>query len=516
MVSISQFNSTKNHVLLVFPKLYADKIYAPGEVEQFPISALTLADCLMKDDVKVTILDGRVHEDDYEDILEELKEELLFVGISALTGQVSQGVPIAESVRSIMPEVPIVWGGWHATIFHESTIASDLVDVVARGEGEDTIRELAKAFQGRMQFGEIKGITYLEDDLVMVNPDRPIAAEFEEEVLPYDLVDPQHYEVVNNQLSMITSRGCPHDCTYCSIRTYYERRWYGNEATKVVNVIEQLRDKFQVTHFVFQDSNFFADPRRARSICEELIERDLGVTWQASGHINPLAVFFRNGGEILEQAGCVRLAMGVESGSQRMLDEMKKGLKVETLMEVAAYLDKTEIQLSCNFMMGLPGETEPDLLETFRVVRKLHEIHPEMGTVVYMYMPVPGSPMYDAELEAGLIYDYPTTLEGWVGFKLDSSTGWDSVRPWRGKDPMNNYRNREDVRIKSFFLWTGTLSTGFERNFNNNLTRRAFRWLRKRSNARLDRERFSLPWEWWMYRGYRRFSQNAMFRRMMS
>ena len=200
----------RSKVLLIFPRLFPRKTYQEGEYVHFPQSVLQLAAALKKDDVNVAILDGRT-ESDYREKILALKDELLCVGLSCLTGQVSQGLEIARFIREKMPEIPIIWGGWHLTIFHETSILSPHADVIARGEGDEIIRELVGALKSGTGLEEIKGITYKVNGEVTINPNRPIAKDFKMAKLPFELLDPSFYEVQVGHMSLITSRGCPQD-----------------------------------------------------------------------------------------------------------------------------------------------------------------------------------------------------------------------------------------------------------------------------------------------------------------
>ncbi len=496
----------RSRVLLVFPRLFPRKTYQEGEHVHFPLSVLQLAAALQKDGVDVTILDGRV-ETDYRDKILAVRDELLCAGISCLTGQVSHGLEIAEFIRENIPEIPIVWGGWHLTTFHKESIRSPHADVVVRGEGEEIIRRLAKAFKAGSGLEEINGITYKVNGNIKINPDLPLESDVRMATLPYDLLDIDKYEVQEGRIGMITSRGCPQACAYCSIQSYYTRHWFGREAREIVDQIDLLKNRFDVKHFIFQDSNYFVNPRRTKAISEEILNRGLGITWEASGHTKVLVRTDLETYRLVKDSGCVQISVGVESGSPRMLDIIHKGLKVEEVFRLSELIARTGITFRTNFMIGLPGETKTDLLQSFDVIRKLHNSCPNMKVTVYMYHPIPGSPMYEEEIKSGQIISYPTALEDWAKFKIDADVGWDSTRPWRGKDLIDNYRNRDNVRTMSFYLWAGCLSEGLQERLQSPVVRSAFRVIRRLANIRMDTGIFLFPFEWWLYRYHRRRSK---------
>jgi radical SAM superfamily enzyme YgiQ (UPF0313 family) len=492
----------RSKVLLIFPKLFPKRTYQEDELVHFPLSVLQLAAALQEDNVDVTILDGRVEENYQEKIL-ALKDELLCVGLSCLTGQVSQGLDIARFVRDQVPDIPIIWGGWHLTIFHETSIQSPHADIVARGEGDEIIREVVNALRNGTDLQEIHGITYKVNGEVRVNPDRHIAKDFKLVTLPYELLDNSRYEVKEGRINIITSRGCPQNCTYCTIQSYYTRHWYGREAEEIVDQIEHLVKRFDVKHFIFMDSNFFVNPKRTRAIAEGIINRGIDITWEASGHTKVLVRTDPDIYDLVMKSGCRQISVGVESGSPRMLNIIHKGLKLEEVFNLAEIIARSKIIFRTNFMVGLPGETNTDIHHTFNVIRKLHYSCENLKVTVYMYHPIPGSPMYEEEMQSGQIIDYPTTLEEWAEFKIESDIGWDATRPWRGKDLIENYRNRDNVRLRSFYLWAGCLSDGIERRLATPVHRMGYKVLRVLANMRLNTGIFALPFEWWIYQYYR-------------
>ncbi len=306
------------------------------------------------------------------------------------------------------------------------------------------------------------------------------------------------------QVSLITSRGCPQNCSYCTIQSYYTRHWYGRDAIEIVDNIEYLKNKFDAKHFIFQDSNFFVNPGRTKAISEEIIRRKLDITWEASGHTKVLVRTDPETYELVRKSGCRQISVGVESGSPRMLGIIHKGLKLEEVFRLLEIIARPTITFRTNFIIGMPGETHDDLFCTFKVIRKLHNSCPNLKVTVYMYHPIPGSTMCREEMESGQSIDYPTTLEEWAEFKIDAATGWDATRPLRGKDLIENDRNRDDVRARSFYLWAGCLSDGLEGRLPGAIQKLAYRLLRGMARFRLNTGAFFVPVEWWAYQLYRR------------
>ncbi|MFQ5443964.1 MAG: B12-binding domain-containing radical SAM protein, partial [Nitrospinales bacterium] len=321
-------------------------------------------------------------------------------------------------------ETPLVWGGVHVTLLPEQSLESPYCDVVVRGEGEITVRELAGKLQNNEDLSGVRGITFKKGNQIISNPDRDFMDMDEIDVeLPYDLVEMDKYSI--SSFPVHTSRGCPFRCGFCYNTAFNKRSWRYKSAIHVVDEIEYVVKKFGVKEISFTwEDEFFINVKRVKKFCEELIRRNIKVKWNAFCHPNTFSKVNAELLELLENAGCDNLSLGGESGSQRVLDEIiKKDNKIETLLKATETLSKTKIRQIVSFMSGMPTETESDLQLTLKLIDKLSRINPNIYVNgIFLYTPYPGTPMFDLVVEQ-YGYEIPDSLDKWAEFGIYRNVG---------------------------------------------------------------------------------------------
>ena len=216
-----------------------------------------------------------------------------------------------------------------------------------------------------------------------------------------------------------SSRGCPLPCTYCYNVVFNSRRWRALSPEKTLEQIRQLVDNHGVEDIYFVDDMFFTDLKRARKIAEGLV--DIDVSWQVQGvDILGMKRMTEDDCRLLLASGCERLTCGIESGSPRLRRYIEKGGTVEDVEEVTARFAKFPITLYYSFLCGVPTETMEEVRMTvdlmFRLLRSNPNVH---VSPVYNFTPYPGTSLFDVSVELGL--QPPTTLEGWAGYRHEST-----------------------------------------------------------------------------------------------
>lgn len=353
------------------------------------------------------------------------KEKPLFLGLSTLTGPPLR--PTAKAAHEVKSRcgVPIVWGGLHPTMLPAQTLANDFVDVVAIGEGEETIRELAAVIRGHgldpEQLATVRGIGFKHNGEARVTPPRPFIKNLDDYYPAWHLLDIDRYfrngrhfyTGMGSQFwgkkiaAVLTSRGCPWRCEFCYNQFVNKRRFRPLSAERVVREIEDYKERFGVTAVVFEDDNFFTDKERALEIV-----RRIGVPWTSTLRASDVV----RGGDALvgELAAhhCAELRIGAESGSQHVLDIMKKDITVEQIRESVSLCLKHGINASMGFMVGIPGETWADVQATLDFIDEFDRFgNRVMVNGPWIFTPYPGTPMFDLATEHG--YVPPASLEEW-------------------------------------------------------------------------------------------------------
>jgi anaerobic magnesium-protoporphyrin IX monomethyl ester cyclase len=353
---------------------------------------------------------------------EELERERpVCLGTTSITGNQVFSSLEAVTLAARQGGVPIVWGGIHGTLFPDMMLNEAPVDVVVRKEGEDTFPEVLEALEGGSDLQGIPGISFRRDHQVVHNPDRPwVDLETLPEV-PYDWIrGPVHFLTEGKPtLYLETSRGCFSGCTYCYNQAYHQRKWRAQSSEKVLARIRELLQRFPaIGHLSLVDDNYFGKPERTREIAEGLLRMGVPVTYQVQGaHIEQISRMEDADFDLLARSGCVRLDMGVESGSPEILQRVKKKIHPQQVIQINRKLARSGIRPWFNFMAGFPGETAEDLRRTRALIFRLLRENPScLISPVYPLAPYPGTELFREAV--GLGFRPPEHLEEWKNYHL--------------------------------------------------------------------------------------------------
>ena len=405
---------------------------------------LSIGSVLVQHGYNVKILDGILGKVDLASELNQINpHETLFVGISSMTAQLPSAVKAATIIREKYPSLPIIWGGVHATLFPEETCADSLVDIVVIGEGEYTCLELAAALSGLKELNSIKGIVYKNTEGKTIFTGNKNHRDLDALPFPnyelFNLDDYLYRAIINKEniknrkfgkmLSIHSGMGCPYKCTFCINTTiyrdgkYYTKSPYrGKSATRLLDEIEIILGKYKVDFIDFVDENFLVDKNRFFKFLDGIEERKLKFTWFVGARANYFNPNYLTNDVIARASvlGCVMMGIGAESGSQRVLDFLKKGITVEQIENAARMLNKHRIVSEFSFMIGLPYETSDDMLKTISFVKKLRKIGPYVGTQSpQLYRPIPGGELFNECVKLGFIA--PKNIREWTSEKLQAS-----------------------------------------------------------------------------------------------
>jgi radical SAM superfamily enzyme YgiQ (UPF0313 family) len=340
--------------------------------------------------------------------LEEARADL--VGISAFTFNRHEAMRVAALARDANPAALVVAGGPHATHLPEPLLAAyPAVDLVVRGEGEETFLDLARQVAaGRPARGAgaaatlatIPGITWRDGARLCANPDRAVIADLDR--LPHPAADPAIVGIeADSQFEfIITSRGCPAACTFCSSPEFWGRGLRFRSAAHMIDEVRLLRERHGVVYVSVRDDTFTVNKRRVIDFCRGLIEAKIDLLWDCQSRVNIVdeerLVWMR-------RAGCTHIQYGVESGSPRMLTRLNKGIRLEEIRAAAAVTRRVGLGLSIYLITGIDSENDDDLDSTLRLIE---EIRPHDGLVSPLTV-YPGTGLYEeAKRKFGLGDDY--------------------------------------------------------------------------------------------------------------
>lgn len=326
-----------------------------------PLGLAWLAAVLEQDQHQVAILDAHAERLDVTAIVPWMCEHGPFdlVGITATTPLVGNALEIARQIKMKWPGVKVVLGGVHPTVLPAEVLSEPAVDLVVRGEGENTIREIA---DGRPR-EDIHGVSYRRDGQVVHNPDRELIRDLDSLPFPaYHLLPMHRYRPAAGAAkrtpatSVLATRGCPGRCTFC-YRIFGDRLRCRSGA-KVAEEVKLLQDRYGIREICFYDDTFTAVKREVRAFCQAVKDLKLDLTWSCFTRID---TFHEETFRMMKDAGCHQVMVGIESASQDILKNIHKKIDINNVEHVIRSMQKLGLGVRAAFMLGNPGETEASM-----------------------------------------------------------------------------------------------------------------------------------------------------------
>lgn len=407
-------------VVLVFPR------HVTGWQAQpwcdLPLDLLSVATPLVHAGYRVCIIDQRVDDGWHARLLRELAAEPVCVGVTATTGpQLRHALEVSRLVKQ-HSRTPVVWGGVHASLLPEQTLAEDAIDFVVQGEGEVTLLELVQALARGQSSTPITGVWRKHGAGAVSGGTRPFIDLDQQPPLAYELVETSRYARTVfgvPRLSFSTSRGCTFPCAYCYNTSYHRRRWRALSADVAVARMKDFVGRTSARGLFLTDANFFLDMERARSILAGVLREIPGLVFSRL-HVR-LDALLRMSDEdlqLIEKAGCRCLAVGIESGSERISNLLHKPIDVPALLAMNRRLRRFAIVPMYFFMLGFPSETQEELRATVSLFTRLVDENPRAMKSVNVFTPYPGTELFALTVAHGFVP--PTRIEDWASLNYRS------------------------------------------------------------------------------------------------
>jgi anaerobic magnesium-protoporphyrin IX monomethyl ester cyclase len=386
-----------------------------------PFGIAYLASFLEKEGFSVKIIDLSVEKINNEGILKIIKEvKPKKIGLTCMSVHVSFVKELSKKIKEIS-DIPIILGGIHPTALPKKSLEYlPDVDLLVIGEGELTLPEIMKG----KKLESIKGIAYRKGKKIQINKPREFIKNLD--ILPFParhlLPNMNKYRLGFDwegrvpSATIFSSRGCPYNCIYCASKVMWKQKVRFHSSERVLEEIDYLVKDHKIREILFYDDYFALDKPRLKRICDELIKRKYDLTWCCLSRVE--SIDFETA-KLMKEAGCHMISFGVESGSQKILDNMEKGVKVETILKAFEVCKKVGINTKASFIFGGPGETSETIKETQGVIKKI------LSDYIWLFImtPMPGTKLYQLHEESGMaseewsMYDQ-TTYNKFYGTNL--------------------------------------------------------------------------------------------------
>jgi radical SAM superfamily enzyme YgiQ (UPF0313 family) len=450
-------------------------LYNPRAVfYTMPLGLLAVGSDLDPARFDVVIVDARLETDPVGALLAAL-DGALCLGVGVLTGEpIKDAVAASRAAKARYPELPIVWGGWHPSLFGTGCLEEDSVDVTVQAQGEETFREIVDRLERGESLRGCAGCAFRnEKGEAEQNPPRALKPVDDFTRHDYALLPVERFFALKGkkQLDYITSQGCFFRCAFCADPFVYGRKWVGLSPERVGEELEDLHARYGFVDVNFQDETYFTYADRVAAIAEEILRRGLRVSWAATMRADQGERLSEDAMALCRRSGLRRVIIGVESGSQEMLDHIKKDIKLEQVFRSAEKCRRHGVAVNFPFIVCFPNETDENIQASLDVARRLRAMSPSFTTPIYYFKPYPGTPLTDEAERAG--YVPPKTLAEWADWDwYDSDGPW--VTPARSR-LVERYKFYQQVGYETPSLWKRPLQ-------------KVARW-------RVENSRFALPIE---------------------
>jgi anaerobic magnesium-protoporphyrin IX monomethyl ester cyclase len=365
-----------------------------------PIGLPYLAAVLGKSEHEVAVIDCEALGIDLKRLrakLASLKPKV--VGITSTTPTIRSALLSARVAKEVCPNAIVVLGGPHATFMDEQILSKNPeVDVIVRGEGEQTLVELVDTVfkSNTKHLHKVAGITFRKNGQIIRTPNRPLIENLDELPRPaYEHLPLKKYRLFGKSiLPIMTSRGCPFQCAFCVSSRMGGIRFRARSPKSVADELDWLRGTYGADAFTFYDDVFTLDAERTLKICEEIKKRKIGLPWDCQTRVDRISK------EVLmkmREAQCQLVSFGVESGSQQILDAVGKETTVEQNERAIRWAKEAGLSVSVSVILGYPGETTDTLRQTMDFIRKTKPDY----VYLTLAMPYPGTALYNLLKDLG-------------------------------------------------------------------------------------------------------------------
>lgn len=432
--------SQKKRVILINP--LSVKIKMLGSSLRLPYGPLYLSESLYRHDYDPCIV-YTTNDEAIKEVKQLVTDDTLCIGISTMSGtQLSNAIYIARILKEMYPHLPLVWGGVHVTALPEQTLKSELVDLLVWGEGENVFPVVLKAIENNdlSSLAGLPGVGIKLNGQVVIGPNSGYTS-LQDRVfeLPYHFLDMSRHcrKLITGQereFKIWTSRGCPFRCRFCSnsSKLWPNTRMRYHSVEHIVHDVSVLHRTYGADCITFADEGFLQNEKRFIGILEAIRNEGMFLKYRFSARIDLLLRLKPETWDMMKEYGVIAIGCAPESGSQRILDYMGKGITLEQIYKLDDILTKYKFFKTFNILICTPSETIEDLKATLLLLCNLADTSkycPYPIGELNKYIPLPGTELFDDAIMKG--FKPPKKLEEWGYFDYtDVRKTKHIVRPW--------------------------------------------------------------------------------------
>lgn len=394
----------KTDILLIIPQQpAAADILSGASGATPPLGVGYIASYLEDNSFSVKILDNsveRLNEIEFQTYIKRVNP--VYVGFSVCTSSYNNAVYMANIVKKINQDIKVIMGGVHPSALPGEVLKNKSVDIVVKGEGEETTLHLLRALNKNEDLSQINGLVFKAAGKLIETPDRELIASLDSLPFPaYHLLSMNKYSLpVQRRLTdkpcgaVVTSRGCVYKCFFCSHNSIFKGKIRFRAIKDVIDEIKHLVTNYKVGELLIWDDSFLLDKNRVLDFCRIIKEEKIDITWSCSSRVSQISDDLA---KELYSAGCRLVLFGAESGSQLILDSINKNTILANTIEAVSACRRNKILSFCSFILGTPQESEETIGETLEFAKRLN---PDFA-IFCIFAPLPGSVFFDRFISTG-------------------------------------------------------------------------------------------------------------------
>ena len=366
--------SSKYGVAVVRDTLYGCWCKGRANYNWPPIGLAYIAAVLEEADIKVSILDASALKYNFKETIQEIEKlnsKHVLINNASIT--FSEDLELSALIKNEFEDTYITFAGTHVTALPKESLSNKEIDFIIIGEPEYSVRDLILALEQGKKLKDISGIGYKHNGNIVLTKARKPIENLDEMPFPARHLIPnaKYFNPLAKRLpytTLLSSRGCPFKCTFCTSIILYGKKWRGRSSKNVVDEIEHVNERFKIKEVFFRDETFSFNRKRVLQICQDIKERGLDITWMCNTRVDTVDKELL---KVMKSAGCHMLKFGVESGDQQILNNLKKGITLEDTRNAFRWAKELNISTVAHLMLGSPGETKETILKTINFTSEL-------------------------------------------------------------------------------------------------------------------------------------------------
>ena len=365
-----------------------------------PLGLAYLASIARDQGEEVRIVDSIASDYTFENVREQIQKfDPDLVGLTSTTSMIPDAYKVAEIAKNYNEDVKIAIGGPHVTFTQETTLReSPNIDFTIAGEGETIFSNLLLYLKGKKDIKDIKGLSYRTSDKIVVTPPENLIKDVDTIPLPaIDLLPMDKYVAGTKRFgTLMTSRGCPYNCIFCSSSLQFGKIWRGHSTDRVLTELRRLVYDYNIHEVEFLDDTFTLNMKRAVEIANKIKDEKLDIKWSGSARVN---LFNDEIAKAMKDSGAHTIYFGIESGNQKTLDFIGKGIKLQQAIDSVKKGNAAGLHTLGSFIIGFPDDTVEDMKNTIRFSKKV-KVKIAQFTIA---TPYPGTRLWDLAKSNSLI-----------------------------------------------------------------------------------------------------------------